>query len=158
MAEIREAAAAEMTVVRAIFAEYMQSIAHLAACSFQHQRVDDELQTLPGKYAPPGGVILLAWEGPECVGCVAVRPLEAPEVCELKRMYVRPAARGKGLGRSLCDAAMEQARGLGYRVMKLDSDPELVPALALYRSLGFVDTPRYNTDPDPHTVYMARDL
>jgi ribosomal protein S18 acetylase RimI-like enzyme len=136
----------------------MQSIAHLAACSFKHQRVDEELESLPGKYAAPGGVILLAWDGSECVGCAAVRPLDENGSCELKRMYVRSSARGQGLGRQLCERAMARARAMGYQVMKLDSDPELVPALALYRSLGFTATPRYNTDPDPHTIYMAREL
>ncbi len=147
-----------MAAVRDIFAEYMRSIAYLAATSFAHQRVDDELQTLPGRYGPPGGVIVLAWEAGVCVGCVAVRPLEGAETCELKRMYVRPSHRRTGLGRRLADAALSRARELGYRTIKLDSDPALQPALALYRSLGFAPVDRYNQDPDPDTVYLARTL
>ena len=158
MVEIREATPSEMGAVREIFAEYMRSIAHLAAASFAHQCVDEELQTLPGRYGPPGGTILLAWEAGACVGCAAVRPLNGAGTCELKRMYVKPSHRRTGLGRRLADAALSQARNIGYRTVKLDSDPALLPALALYRSLGFVPAERYNQDPDPETVYLAHDL
>ena len=152
MVEIREAAPSDMGAVRNIFAEYMRSIAHLAATSFAHQRVDEELQTLPGKYGQPGGAIVLAWEAGTCVGCAAVRPLDGAGTCELKRMYVRPSHRRNGLGRR---------HRFGERTdhtVKLDSDPALLPALALYRSLGFVPAARYNEDPDPETVYLARVL
>ncbi|MEQ1897154.1 MAG: GNAT family N-acetyltransferase [Vicinamibacterales bacterium] len=158
MIEVREAAPSDMGAVREIFAEYMRSIAHLAASSFAHQRVDEELQTLPGRYGPPGGAIVLAWEAGVSVGCAAVRPLDGAGTCELKRMYVKPAHRRTGLGRRLALAALARARDMGYRTVKLDSDPALLPALALYRSLGFVPTARYNQDPDPETVYLARDL
>ena len=158
MIEIREAAPSDMGAVREIFAEYMRSIAHLAATSFAHQRVDEELQTLPGKYGPPDGTVVLAWEAGACVGCAAVRPLDGAETCELKRMYVRSSHRRTGLGKRLSEAAMSRAREMGYRTVKLDSDPALLPALALYRSLGFVPAARYNQDPDPETVYLARAL
>ncbi|MGE0394609.1 MAG: GNAT family N-acetyltransferase [Vicinamibacterales bacterium] len=158
MVEIREARPEEIPAARAIFTEYVESLATVAAPSFAHQRVDDELRTLPGRYASPGGAILLAWHGRDCVGCVAVRPLDPPAVCELKRMYVVPAYRGTGLGRRLCETALAHARRLGYREMKLDSDPTLTTALALYARLGFVPTPRYNADPDPATVYLAKPL
>lgn len=158
MVEIREARPEEIPAARAIFTEYVESLADVAAPSFAHQQVDDELRTLPGRYAPPGGAILLAWHGRTCVGCVAVRPLDPPAVCELKRMYVTPAHRGTGLGRRLCTAAIDRAVALGYREMKLDSDPTLTAALALYQHLGFTPTPRYNADPDPATVYLTRRL
>lgn len=158
MVEIREAAPSDMAAARDIFAEYMRSIAHLAAPSFAHQRADEELRTLPGRYGPPGGTILLAWEASVCVGCAAIRPLDGAGTCELKRMYVKPACRRTGLGRRLCEAVLQRARGLGYSAIKLDSDPDLLPALALYRSMGFVDTAPYNEDPDPATVYLARVL
>lgn len=158
MVEIREAAPSEMAAVRDIFAEYMQSIAHLAARSFAHQGVDEELQTLPGQYGRPGGAIVLAWEAGACVGCTAIRPLDGVQTCELKRMYVRPSHRRTGVGRRLAEAALSRAREMGYRTVKLDSDPGLLPALALYRSLGFVPAERYNQDPDPDTVYLVRDL
>ncbi len=158
MVEIREAATSDMGTARDIFAEYMGSIAHLAAASFAHQRADQELLTLPGPYGPPGGVIVLAWEAGVCVGCAAVRPLDGAQTCELKRMYVRPSHRRMGLGRRLAEAALLRARELGYRTVNLDSDPRLRPALALYRSLGFGPAARYNQDPDPETVYLARTL
>lgn len=158
MVEIRDAGSEDMPAARVIFTEYVASLAGIAAPSFAHQRVDDELRTLPGRYAPPGGTILLAWHGDTCVGCVALRSLDPPDTCELKRMYVTPAHRGRGLGRRLCEAALERAVELGYRQVKLDSDPTLLPALALYASLGFVPTPRYNADPDPGTVYLRKPL
>ena len=158
MVEIREAAASDMEAAREIFAEYMESVAHLAARSFAHQRADEELQTLPGKYGPPDGTIVLAWDEGVCVGCVAVRRLDEAGACELKRMYVKPTHRRVGLGRRLCEAAISRARQMGYRQIKLDSDPALHPALVLYRTLGFVDAARYNADPEPDTVYLARVL
>lgn len=158
MIEIREASTSDISQAREIFAEYMQSIRHLAACSFEHQKTDEELATLPGKYGPPGGAIFLAWDGAECIGCAAVRPLALAGNCELKRMYVRPAYRGKQIGRQLCEAILKKAREIGYIEMKLDSDPELQAAIGLYRTLGFKDVVRYNEDPDPHTVYMGMKL
>jgi ribosomal protein S18 acetylase RimI-like enzyme len=159
--DIREATTpADIDAAREIFREYIASISHLAACSFEHQKTDDELRDLPGKYAPPTGAIFLAWEGSVCVGCAALRPLPGgnPGECELKRMYVRPACRKGGLGEGLCRAVLERARQAGYRRIVLDSDPELKAALSLYRRLGFRDTARFNDDPDPHTIYMGRDL
>lgn len=158
MAEIRPALPADLPAARAIFTEYVESLADVAAPSFAHQRVDDELRSLPGEYGHLGGIILLAWEGLSCVGCVAVRPLDPPGVAELKRMYVAPARRGVGIGRRLCEAALAHAARLGYASIKLDSDPTLTAALALYRRLGFVPTARYNADPDPATVYLEKDL
>ncbi len=158
MVQIREVTGLEISQAREIFAEYMQSIRHLAACSFEHQKTDEELATLPGKYGPPGGAIFLAWDGDGCIGCAAVRPLALAGNCELKRMYVRPAYRGQHIGRRLCDAILDKAREIGYVEMRLDSDPELQTAIALYRTLGFKDVPRYNEDPDPHTVFMGMRL
>lgn len=158
MAEIRPALPADLPAARAIFTEYVESLADIAGPSFAHQRVDDELRSLPGKYGPPGGIILLAWDGPSCIGCVAVRPLVPPRVAELKRMYVAPGHRGAGIGRRLCEAALSHAARLGYASIKLDSDPTLTAALALYRRLGFVPTDRYNADPDPATVYLEKHL
>lgn len=157
MIEIRQAAPADIDTARAIMAEYMASVSHVAGESFAHQRVDEELRTLPGRYGPPGGAILLVWDETTCVGCVAIRPLDGA-TCELKRTYIRASHRGLGLGRRLCEAALDRARELGYGAMKLDSDPALTAAIALYRVLGFVDTPRYNDDPDPATVYLTRAL
>jgi ribosomal protein S18 acetylase RimI-like enzyme len=107
------------------------------------QGFDAEIEGLPGSYAPPGGEVIVARDraGGEVVGCVALRPVpDTPDMCEMKRLYVRPAARGTGLGRTLAVAAMDEGRRLGYRRMFLDTLPSLTAAQTLYRSLGFRQT------------------
>jgi len=147
---------------RALITEYGLAIADVAACSLEHQRFDVELATLPGPYAPPRGRLLIATLDSLPVGCVALRPLNdlSPTTCELKRMYVRPFARGHGIGRLLADRLLADARSLGYTVMKLDSDTDsrFAAAITLYRSLGFIECARYNSDPDPKTVWFEKRL
>jgi GNAT superfamily N-acetyltransferase len=123
------------------------------------QGFDGELADLPGEYAPPGGGMILAREraGGGLVGCVALRPVRGtPDMCEMKRLYVREAARGSGLGRTLAIAAMAEGRRLGYRRMFLDTLPFLTAAQTLYRSLGFRQTGM--GDSDPPVVLFERDL
>lgn len=160
---VRRAAAADMPVAAELFREYTASIAHICAASFAQQNIEQELRTLPGKYAEPAGCILLAWDSEGVpIGCVALRPIEAAghdrageRVCEMKRLYTRPAARGLGAGRRLCEELIAFARGAGYTLMKLDTEPELAAACALYRGLGFVEIPRYNDDPKEQTLYLG---
>ncbi len=107
------------------------------------QNFEAELAGLPGDYAGPRGTMILARSpaSGELVGCVALRPVPGqPQLCEMKRLYVRPAGRGEGLGRKLAVAAMEEARRLGYRRMCLDTLPSMTAAQALYRDLGFRQT------------------
>lgn len=114
------------------------------------QGFDAEIAGLPGDYAPPKGLMLLArgTAGGEFIGCVAVRPVPGvPDMCEMKRLFVRPAGRGTGLGRKLAMAAMAQARGLGYRRICLDTLPSMTSAQALYRALGFRQTGVATTEP-----------
>lgn len=149
----------DMATVASLFREYSGVLPH----GLEYQGFEQELATLPGKYARPMGCILLAYVGDEAVGCVAMRELapfpgERGRVCEMKRLYTRSSARGLGIGRALCERLLQEARQGGYARMKLDSDEELKSAVALYESLGFVRVPAYNDDPMPGTLWMAREL
>lgn len=149
----------EVAAAAALFREYAGSLPF----PLDYQGFEDELASLPGKYADPAGVILLAHHLGRPVGCIALRPIPAmpgdpTPVCEMKRMYVRPGARGLGLGRRLAAALLDHARARGYRMMKLDTESDFTAAVALYRSLGFSDIPRYNDDPMPNTLWMGRPL
>jgi len=123
-----------------------------------YQGFDGELQSLPGKYAPPRGALLIARDADgAALGCVAMRPLE-DGVCEMKRLYVAPEGRGKGLGKQLALAIIEAARAAGYRDMRLDTLSSMHGAQALYRALGFVEIGAYYDTPIEGTVFMALKL
>ena len=122
------------------------------------QDFDAELAGLPGGYAPPNGTLMLAFDGETLLGCVAVRPHGWPEVAEMKRLYVRPAGRGRGLGRRLAAAAIEFARDTGYARIRLDTLPSMTGAIALYESFGFHDTDVYRYNPFEGTRYLELDL
>ncbi len=133
MTRITQAATpADVAVARVLFEEYAATIGgHLCFQSFQRELVE-----LPTMYGPPDGSLLLATVDGEPAGCVAIRRMEEG-VCEMKRLYVRPAYRGTGLGRLLAEAAMESGRRLGYGTMRLDTLTTMTSAQALYRRLGF---------------------
>ena len=143
----------DRTTVESLFREYVASLAE----DISFQNVSDELATLPGKYARPGGVVLIAREGADAAGAVAYRMVE-PGVCEMKRLYVRPAFRGTGLGRELANELIEDARGNGYRTMLLDTLASMSSARALYRGLGFAPVEPYYDNPLPGVAYMALEL
>lgn len=141
--------------VRALFAEYADSLD--VDLSFQH--FDTELSELPGKYAPPLGGILLARDGGgAALGCVALRPAPMPGTGEIKRLYLRRAARGQALGRRLVEAIIERARDTGYVRVVLDTLTSMHAARRLYVGLGFCPVPPYYVNPLPGTLYMALDL
>lgn len=152
--------AAPIDDFRRLCREYAASLAF----SLDYQGFEEEMAGLPGKYAPPSGELFLARRAGDAVplGIVAVRQLPSPragaDVAELKRMYVRPDARGRGIGLALGRAAVEFARSAGYEQIWLDSEPEFLPAISVYRKLGFIDIPRYNDDPNPQTIYMGLGL
>jgi putative acetyltransferase len=143
----------DRATVETLFREYVSSLAE----DISFQNVDDELAALPGKYARPGGVVLVARDDGEAAGAVAYRMVE-PGVCEMKRLYVRPAFRGSGLGRELAQELIEDARANGYRTILLDTLASMRAARALYRDLGFVPTTPYYDNPLPGVAYMALEL
>lgn len=118
------------------------------------QSFDEELKNLPGAYAAPSGRLLLAQYGEQAAGCVALRKLEA-NVCEMKRLYVRPAYRGTGLGRILVERVIAEARTIGYERMRLDTvASSMQDAIALYRKLGFREIAPYRDNPIEGALYM----
>ena len=121
------------------------------------QGYDDEVAHPADKYGMPEGRLYLARQGDAPVGCIALRKLDE-ERCELKRLYVRPAYRGHGLGERLVRRVMDDARRIGYKSIMLDTLPFLTTAIGMYHRLGFVDAPRYNDSPLDDTVYMRFDL
>ncbi len=143
------ASAQEIDAIRGLFREYAASL----PIKLDYQGFAVELASLPGKYASPGGRLLLAIDAGAVVGCAALRPFEG-EVCEMKRLYVRPGCQGRGLGRALARRVVDEARAAGYRRMVLDTLASMRGAIGLYESLGFVRRPAYYPTPIADTVFM----
>lgn len=153
-AEIRPARFPEdLEAVRSIFTEYVKS----ATVGLEFQDYASEFAGLPGKYAPPRGRLLLAWRQGCVVGCAALRPVDAA-TCEMKRVYIRPAARGEGLGRRLVARILDEARDAGYTRICLDVLPEFTVATAIYESFGFVPAPPVSFNPVDGTQFLGLEL
>ena len=147
MLTIVTAGAQDLGDVRVLFEEYSALVAE-ALC---FQNFDQELEALPGAYAPPSGALLIARDGSDAAGCVALRQLDTG-TGEMKRMYVRERHRGSGLGRRLALAIIEEAKQRKFKRMVLDTLPKLETAIALYRDLGFRETGPYLAAPTPGAV------
>ncbi len=151
-----------MTIIRrAIFPEDMPTILAIwrefiaaSPVNLDYQNNEAEFATLPGKYAAPGGCVLLADGAGEIRGCIALRRV-TPQICEMKRLYVRPDARGHALGRRLVESLIAEARGLGYREMRLDVQEAFVSARSLYARLGFVAAEPVSYNPVPGASFLG---
>lgn len=139
--------------VRALFTEYVGSLGF----DLHFQEYEAEYAHLPGEYAPPDGRLYLARYDGAVAGCIALRKIDG-EACEMKRLYVRPQYRGKGIGRSLSEKLIREARAMGYRTMRLDTVPHMTAAIALYRSLGFQEIQPYRYNPMPGALFMELSL
>ncbi|KAF2863374.1 N-acetyltransferase [Piedraia hortae CBS 480.64] len=150
----------DLQAIKSLFISYAEWL----NIDLSFQGFANELDTLPGKYSPPMGALLLAraLSNSETLGCVCLRPLSsvdsAGELCEMKRLYVLPNGRGQGIGRALANAVIDEAKTLGYRAMRLDTLDTMTSALALYRSLGFVEIPAYYPTPLKNTVFLELTL
>jgi len=149
----------QIALARDLFREYAAAL-QVDLCFQDFER---ELQELPGKYSPPAGRLLLAYNEDDAraiarlAGCGALRPL-SPEICEMKRLYVRPEFRGHGIGRALTLALISAAREIGYRAMRLDTLPEMRQAQKLYQQLGFREIAAYRANPVEGVRYLELDL
>ena len=138
---------------RLLFKEYAESL-KIDLC---FQNFDEELINLETIYSPPDGSLLLAFYDRKIAGCVAVRKLEA-DVCEMKRVFVKPEFQNFGIGKNLIAAVIERAREFDYERMRLDTLPVMQRAQKLYSSFGFEKIAAYRYNPDPNTVFMELDL
>ena len=147
---IQAVSAEQVQQARELFLEYADSLGF----SLSFQGFDEELKNLPGAYAPPSGRLLLAHHQGQAAGCVALRQLDQ-QICEMKRLYVRPAYRGKSIGRILADRVIAEARTIGYERMRLDTiESSMQDAIALYRRRGFREIPPYRSNPIAGALYL----
>jgi GNAT superfamily N-acetyltransferase len=147
---VRPAAASDIPDVRAMLRDYVAWI----GLDLAFQEIDEELDGLPGEYVPPRGALFVVEDRPRLVAMIGLRPLDA-DVCEMKRLFVRPEARGCGLAKQLIARVLEEARRLGYDEIRLDTLPMMGDAQALYMSLGFHDIAPYYETPIAGTRFMA---
>ena len=146
---------AELEAVITLFRAYADSL----DVDLSYQNFAQELAEMPGEYAPPTGELWLARNAEaQPSGCVALRAMDEPGCCEMKRLYVPPAGRGLGVGKALVEVVVQEAARIGYREIRLDTLPSMHAAIALYRRCGFATIPAYYDTPIAGTVFMRREL
>lgn len=150
---VRAQTPAQIDEVRRLFREYERFL-DVDLC---FQSFEEELAGLPGKYGRPDGVLLMAMDGRQAAGCVALRKIE-DGICEMKRLYLRPQYRGRGLGRLLAERIVSEAAALGYGIMRLDTLDKLKEGMGLYGAMGFRRREPYYGNPLPGVVYWELDL
>ncbi|EXJ59275.1 carbonic anhydrase [Cladophialophora yegresii CBS 114405] len=156
---VRVRNATQLADIISLFYAYAASL----GIDLAFQNFDGEMASMPGRYSPPEGELLLARdEAGQAIGCVGLRPLPSTErgarVCEMKRLYVSPAGRGSGVGKALASTIIAAAEELGYSEMRLDTLPSMVAALNMYRAIGFEDIPAYYETPLEGTHFLALKL
>jgi len=149
----REAAPGDMDGVRLLIREYLASM----GLDLSFQGIEEELETLPGKYERPQGAIIVAEAGGALCGCVALRKI-GDGVCEMKRLFVKDAYKGRGIGKELVSRIIEEGRAKGYRAMRLDTLSTMKSALKLYGAFGFRETEAYVYNPIKGAVYLEKSL
>lgn len=143
---------AALETVRQLFLEYADELQE----NLCFQSFDAEVKDPLKKYGPPKGALFIAYWNEAPAGCIALQPLKEEGVCEMKRLYVKPAFRKYGIGRSLVEQLITESYQLGYAEMRLDTLERLKPAISLYKSLGFENTQAYNENPLSGVVYMEK--
>lgn len=136
-----------------LFLEYKDSL-NLDLC---FQNFNEEISDLPAQYSEPNGCIILCYEDDKPIGCIGLKKF-SEGVCEMKRLYLRKEARGKGIGRNLAEKIIEKAKEFGYKKMQLDTLETMKEAIALYKSMGFKEIPPYRFNPVKGVIYMELDL
>ncbi|PVB61055.1 GNAT family N-acetyltransferase [Labrenzia sp. 011] len=147
--------AEDLDVVKSLFRAYVDWL----AIDLSYQGFEEELAGMPGKYAPPSGALYLAKDRDgSSLGCVGLRPFARQGCCEMKRLYVLPAGRGRGVGRALIERVLETAAQAGYNEMLLDTLPSMTGAIKLYKAAGFEEIPAYYDTPVEETLFFRRTL
>ncbi len=144
---------ASLEAIGVLFREYASSLGF----ELDFQNFKEELVNLPGEYSRPNGRILMAREADGPAGCVALRRIDVV-TCEMKRLYVRPELRGRGIGKALAERIIGDAIRLGYTKMRLDTVSTMTAAIRLYRSLGFTEIGKYRVNPLPNALFLELDL
>lgn len=143
----------EYNEAKKLFIEYSE----LIGIDLSFQNFEEELKHIQQEYGAPEGCLLLAKDDNQFLGCVALRKID-DGICEMKRLFVKPEAKGKGIGKLLATSIIEEGKALGYRKMRLDTLPAMKPAISLYKSLGFYEIEPYTFNPIEGAIYMELDL